>query len=160
MISTKEQELKALEKIRKIVADLGENSYIGAAFEGCFEMAEDNIQNDFACSMKQRAEKAEKEAEALRKADAMLAEGNEKLTKELEELKAKAITHQEALQLITLTKNETSFWEGRKKASAEKIVELCEDPSSDEFQKAVRVNREATQIISQIKVLEDRLYKV
>ena len=53
MMSTKEQELKALEKIRKIVEDLGEESYIGTAFEGCFEIAEENIENDFACSMKQ-----------------------------------------------------------------------------------------------------------
>ena len=58
MLATKEQERKALEKIRKIITDLGEDSYIGTAFEGCFEIAEENINNDFACSMKQRAEKA------------------------------------------------------------------------------------------------------
>ena len=46
MAATKEQELKALEKIKKIVADLGEDSYIGMAFEGCFEIAKDNIEND------------------------------------------------------------------------------------------------------------------
>lgn len=63
MVATKEQERKALEKIRKIVADLGEDSYIGTAFEGCFEIAEENIDNDFACSMKQRAERAEKDAQ-------------------------------------------------------------------------------------------------
>lgn len=60
MMATKEQELKALAKIKKIVDDLGEDSYIGTAFEGCFEIAEENIENDFACSMKQRAESAEK----------------------------------------------------------------------------------------------------
>lgn len=64
-MTTKEQEFKALEKIRKIVSELGEDSYIAAAFEGCFEIAEDNIKNDFACSMKQRAESAEKKAEAI-----------------------------------------------------------------------------------------------
>ena len=55
-MTTKEQEKKALEQIRKIVSSLGEGSYIATAFEGCFEIAEDNIENDFACSMKQRAE--------------------------------------------------------------------------------------------------------
>ena len=50
-MTTKEQERKALEQIRKIVAGLGKNSYIGTAFEGCFEMAEQNIEYDFACSM-------------------------------------------------------------------------------------------------------------
>lgn len=56
MAATKEQEQKALEKIKKIVTDLGEDSYISMAFEGCFEIAEGNIENDFGCSMKQRAE--------------------------------------------------------------------------------------------------------
>lgn len=64
MAATKEQERKALEKIRKIVEELGgSDSYIGMAFEGCFEIAEENIENDFACSMKQRVEAARKEAE-------------------------------------------------------------------------------------------------
>lgn len=66
-MTTKEQERKALEQIRKIVTGLGEDSYIGIAFEGCFEVAEENIENDFACSMKQRAEAAEKREEHHRK---------------------------------------------------------------------------------------------
>ena len=65
-MTTKEQERKALEQIRKIVAGLGEDSYIGTAFEGCFEIAQENIENDFACSMKQRADSAQKEIEKLR----------------------------------------------------------------------------------------------
>lgn len=44
MAATKEQEQKALEKIKKIVTDLGEDSYISMAFEGCFEIAEGNIE--------------------------------------------------------------------------------------------------------------------
>ena len=56
MTATKEQERKALAQIRKIVEGLGENSYIGTAFDGCFEDAETNIENDFAFSWKQRAE--------------------------------------------------------------------------------------------------------
>lgn len=62
---TKDQERKTLERIRKIVAGLGEISYIGTAFEGCFEIAEENIANDFACSMKQRAEAAERDAKKV-----------------------------------------------------------------------------------------------
>ena len=55
-MTTKEQERKALAQIRKIVEGLGENSYIGTAFEGCFEIAEQNIENDWACSQKQELE--------------------------------------------------------------------------------------------------------
>lgn len=63
-MTTKDQERKVLAQIKKIVEDLGEGSYIGMAFEGCFEIAEENIENDFACSMKQRAEAAEKKYRA------------------------------------------------------------------------------------------------
>ena len=38
---------------------LGPDSYLATAFAGCFEDAEENIKNDFACSMKQRLESAE-----------------------------------------------------------------------------------------------------
>ena len=37
---------------------LGPDSYLATAFAGCFEDAEENIKNDFACSMKQRLESA------------------------------------------------------------------------------------------------------
>lgn len=37
-MTMKEQERKALEKIKKIVEDLGEQSYIGTAFAGCFDL--------------------------------------------------------------------------------------------------------------------------
>ena len=59
-MTTKAQELKTLEQIRKLVEGLGDNSYVGMAFEGCFEVAKENIQNDWGCSLKQRAESAEK----------------------------------------------------------------------------------------------------
>ena len=71
-MTTKETERKALEQIRKIVEGLGENSYIGTAFEGCFEDAEENIENDFACSMKQRKEAAEAANDELKKKIAAL----------------------------------------------------------------------------------------
>jgi hypothetical protein len=54
--ATKDQEREALEKIKAILDTLGPDSYVGTAFEGCLEIAEENIENDFACSMKQRVE--------------------------------------------------------------------------------------------------------
>lgn len=47
-MTTKGQERTALAKIRKIVAELGENSYIGSAFDGAFLLAEQNIEDDAA----------------------------------------------------------------------------------------------------------------
>lgn len=85
-MTTKEQERAALAKIRKIVNGLGEGSYIGIAFEGCFQDAEENIENDFACSMKQRYEATEAkldEAEDRLTAAHVIRENLEKANKEL-----------------------------------------------------------------------------
>lgn len=56
--ATKDQEREALEKIKAILDTLGLDSYVGTASEGCLEIAEENIENDFAFSMKQRVEAA------------------------------------------------------------------------------------------------------
>lgn len=56
--ATKDQEREALEKIKAILDTLGPVGYVGTAFEGCLEIAEENIENDFAFSMKQRVEAA------------------------------------------------------------------------------------------------------
>ena len=73
-MTTKDQERQAIEKIRKIVEGLGENSYVGFAMDGVLELAEDNIREDTAYSMKESAEiaweraaKAEKENKDLKK---------------------------------------------------------------------------------------------
>lgn len=50
-----------------MIEELGPLSYIGTALEGCLELAEQNIDNDFGCSMKQCAETAEKKAADLQR---------------------------------------------------------------------------------------------
>lgn len=61
--ASKQQELDALGKIRKIVDSLGPDSYIATAFAGCFDDAEQNIDNDFAFSMSGRWQYAEQQLE-------------------------------------------------------------------------------------------------
>lgn len=80
-MTTKEQERQAIEKIRKIVEGLGENSYLGTAMEGVLEVAEQNIVDDAAYSLKGRAEIAEKRESELKKE-------NEELRKMLDEQRA------------------------------------------------------------------------
>lgn len=108
MAVTKDEEFKALEKIRKIVEGLGEDSYIGTAFEGCFEVAEDNIRNDFMCSMKQRWQSAEKEAE---KSSQELKERDNQIEQLKEEIKglenAREILSQKC---ESLSDNNTKLW--------------------------------------------------
>lgn len=53
-MTTKAQELEALNKIREIVEGLGDDSYVGKAFDGCFLQAEENIRNDWMMSWKDR----------------------------------------------------------------------------------------------------------
>lgn len=48
--ATKQQERDTLEKIRKMVEQLGPDSYLATAFEGCFDLAAENIDNDWACA--------------------------------------------------------------------------------------------------------------
>ena len=62
-MTTKEQERKALAKIREIVSGLGENSYVGTALTGCLEDAEENIECDFALSMYDRWQSSEQKLE-------------------------------------------------------------------------------------------------
>lgn len=89
MIATKEQERKTLETIKQMVAELGENSYLAAAFTGTYELAERNIENDSACTMTGMAECLEHEAEEkARKAAELMQQAKKEMLK-AEELQRK-----------------------------------------------------------------------
>ena len=64
--ATKDQERETLEKIKAMVAELGPQSYLATAFEGCFEDAETNIENDFGDSMQRRWENSMEELSAAK----------------------------------------------------------------------------------------------
>lgn len=63
---SKDTERAFLNEIKEILEGLGENSYCTMAFEGCVEDAEENIDNDFAVSMKGRWESEKKAHEETR----------------------------------------------------------------------------------------------
>lgn len=105
MIATKE-ERKALKRIKKIIDALGEESYIGRAFDGCVEMAEQNIEYDFGCSYKEDAQIAEKKVEDLNR------EVTE-LKKEVAELKKKLTRTQEELE----KEQEWTYYEAKENVS-------------------------------------------
>ncbi|MDE5557382.1 MAG: hypothetical protein K2J32_06760 [Ruminococcus sp.] len=95
MITTKEQERKALAKIKEIMESLGENSYVGTAFEGCFEIAEENIEYDFADSMQARLKEAREEANRSDETAKTLYNENESLKKQVARLEAQLEREQE-----------------------------------------------------------------
>lgn len=73
--ATKEQERETLEKIKAMIAELGPQSYLAAAFDGCFEDAEQNIEDDAAYSMKARIEiQAQQAAERAYEIDRLKAD--------------------------------------------------------------------------------------
>ena len=131
-MTTKEQERKALAKIRKIVDELGEDSYIATAFDGVWEIAEENIGNDFANSVRFYINKyyeserklACRNTEAMNKVDELMKE-NRELTAEVE-----------------YQKSEVEF---TKKGLADKntdYVNACN--RVDEVSKALRAEQEKT----------------
>lgn len=101
---TKNEERKALEQIKKIIEKLGDDSYIAVAFEGCFEIAEENIDNDFACSMEQKyTQEHEQVVELLKKVNSYydeiqdLEKSNEGLLKEID-TKDQMLEHERSMK--------------------------------------------------------------
>ena len=167
-MTTKEQERKALAQIKQIVDSLGENSYVATAFEGCFEVAIQNIENDFACSMMQRAESAEKKAAELtnenRELTASIQKIKDKTSATITRLQEKIVKLQESMIPVDdlcdfdqMLEDEL-FTEGQKaSAAADAIVELAENPDDAAFTSAVRDHRNAQ---ARIKYLVDMKARV
>ena len=147
------------------------------AFEGCFEIAEDNIQNDWGCSMKQRAESAEKTVEALKTGMKEMADrlnrtvkamniNNENATSEINrlqdtinELSKKLPTDDDLTDCIQLAEEKEAEANEEAKETAAMIVELAENPASEEFRQAVITNRAAREKADYYKALRTRLAK-
>lgn len=155
--ATIEQERKALEKIKKIVEELGEGSYIGTAFAGCFEIAESNIENDFADSMKEKYEQAQEDAAHFRTLAEELQLDIDRLREENKASKEKSLTTAEAgaiKAILHQTKLEASRLRDE---SAQRIVEFADTPDSQEFQRAVQDNRRAKKQNDECERLISRL---
>lgn len=68
-MTTKKQERDALQKIREILESLDFDGYVNTAFDGVLEIAESNINNDWACSLKEQVESATAEINRCRAAN-------------------------------------------------------------------------------------------
>ena len=79
MGKTKAEEYDALIRIRGILKDFDpEDTYIGKAFEGCVELAKENINNDRRASFRSQYENRDRDATKL---DEILTKTTEKLRK-------------------------------------------------------------------------------
>lgn len=176
-LTTKDQEREALEKIKAIVEGLGQDSYIGTALEGCLEIAEENIENDFACSMKQRVEatvvqnsrlkeqiaelekklaESEKDYEAAHEAALLVAEEK---NAEIARLKALTLSDDDLTDCVQMARDRAYEQEEAMNKAAAAIVELAGDPTSHEFTQAVKDHRNAKAAKEYAEALMERLQK-
>ena len=84
---SKAEEREALKKIRAIVEKLGSDSYVATAFEGCFEIAEQNIDDDSALSYKGRCECLEDEIAEYKAELKKIESESEELVKEAKQFR-------------------------------------------------------------------------
>ena len=145
--ATKQIERDALAEIRKIIEGLGKDSYIGIAFDGCLEDAENNIASDFADSMKGRYESAKADADHWHTKYKELLDDMGKLEEasdkeledchtEIESLKAKVLPDETRYALAGIVEEEKEAARVLKESLAAQIAELADDPDSDEFKNA------------------------
>ncbi|MCQ2113310.1 MAG: hypothetical protein MJY95_08235 [Bacteroidaceae bacterium] len=142
---TKEEERKALAKIKKIVESLGEDSYVATAFEGCFEYAEQNIEWDACFNWKERALSAEKTVDELRgKIKAIEAESENQIAQlkiVSNKLSNITISRSDIEDCMQILKRDKMNAEIKAQETASEIVKYADDPNNQNFKKAVRENR-------------------
>lgn len=173
--ATKRNERDTLEVIRQMVADLGPQSYLATAFEGCFEDAENNIECDFGDSYKRRCdsleerlaeakqeakelkeqlEESRKDWEAAHAANHALAEQKDA---EIAALQGKVLSPDDLTDAIQLVTEKQFDLETKVKEAAQQIVDTATEPESAEFQYAVDLHRASKSQLDYYTALLERL---
>ena len=160
--ATKAQERETLEAIKKMVAELGPQSYLATAFEGCFEDAEQNIEDDAAYSMKarldiqaQRAIELGYEVDRLkdeikrleldnRDLRAAVAKAKEEASKTITSLREQVLSPDDLEDVRQLLEERITESEEKAEKAAQEIVKYAEDPTGKEFAQAVADHRNHT----------------
>ena len=150
---SKDEERKALAKIKAIVDGLGNDSYVAMAFDGAFEIAEDNINNDFANSVKYYKEKVnecEKKIKGLG-LDLQTACDSVLTLEQLTEIRG------------ALMKYRHTLW-NKQEDMAKTIVAYSMTPTCDEFKVAAQIHdtarkeyESATELVNAIDVIRNKI---
>lgn len=163
-MTTKEQERKALERIRKIIADLGEDSYIGTALDGALELAEENIDCDAAFSSRYYREELPKVESKLKTAEYRISELEKEIAAQKEQFKQryedesrKVLTADDMDAVKTLVVICIADFKTDADNAAERIVSEAENPKSVNFQNAVTEHRCALEGVKRYEELLERL---
>ena len=179
--ATKQQERDALEKIRKIVEELGPDSYIATAFDGCFKDAEANIENDWALSMKDRWLTSDRE---LNDANGTIEELRDKLAEsekdyeaahatahqiaeekdaEIASLKSRLLADDDLADISRLLSKTVADLGKEVNDAAARIVEVADQPERAAFRNAVKDRRAAktdlshwTEVLTRVNTAKGR----
>ena len=164
--ATKEQERDTLEAIRKMVEELGPQSYLATAFEGCFADAESNIENDFGDSMQRRWESAVEKLSAVQEENNRLkAElADEKLKEQLAAaqgqitaLRRQQIPEQLRRDLWVMTTNEAEISRARMAEAADKMAAGADNPKCVLFKESVARYRDEKTRAESMEQMADAL---
>lgn len=173
--ATKEQERDTLAAIKKMVEELGPQSYLATAFEGCFQDAEQNIENDFGDSYFRRCESLEKQLDAARQEIEQLRDKLSESEKDYEaaHAAAHAIAEQKDKEIAALRQRilpvddltdcrqmaENLVEELRRKVKAAEatILEYAEHPETTTFVDAVRERKALAKDIEYYTALAERI---
>ena len=127
---TKDEEREVLKKIKKLIDSTGADSYIEAAFAGCCEIAEDNIDCDFMTSLKDRAEEANKREAAARLDLQEEKDNNKRLQATIEDLGKKLEAEKAAKETAlnnAVIQTEELYQERKNVEGLERQIEGLED---------------------------------
>jgi hypothetical protein len=173
--ATKQQERDTLAAIQKMVEELGPQSYLATAFEGCFEDAESNIENDFGDSMKarwlhadaqlnaangtieelkERLAESQKDYEAAHAAAHAIAEEKDA---EIAALRERIIPADNLTDCKQIAENLVEELRQKVKAAEATILEYAEHPETTTFCDAVRGRKNLTKDIAYYEALVERL---
>ena len=158
----------------KMVEELGPQSYLATAFDGCFKDAENNIENDFADSMKVRwlhadaqlnaangtiEELKEQLAESQKDYEVALAAAHEIAEKKDAEIRERVLSPDDIAEAIQLVTEKRLTLDTEVKNAAERIVETAAEPESAAFQNAVKDHRAAKAELDKLIGIVERLAK-
>ena len=154
---TKEQEREILKNIRLAMAGADPEGYIAAAFDGCCDLAESNIENDFCISYRQELQ-AEQEKSAKLAAELKDAKEAARSQKRLLDSASSAVPDLEETRILQdVVSGQMKRLQARMEESARNIVRLAENPADPEFTSEVIANRTAAAELKRLQGVLDRL---
>ena len=153
--ATKEQERETLEKIKAMVAELGPQSYLKTAFEGVFEIAEMNIDEDAAYSFPGRVSLLEEQLKEMGSKYNAARSDVEVLNSQLDHVREQLAAAQEQIatlkrghlpeelrrDLWVMTTTEAEASRARMAEAAEKMAVGADNPACVLFKDSVALYR-------------------